>query len=178
MSRNWFSLVVNCCRCLTPLKHDYWPCTEYYKALSYLVRVFKFSVRIYLNPQSILWGHLSSASHTAGAQQRVFLVHPSKPERPAPRTRPRRTAPSGSYHQWFLWRPFSTLEKKRCSNSSFLCRWLLGSKAGWWRRAPSWLAISLWETKSISSDACSQIPQHSKRTLTSCWTRSPGWART
>lgn len=62
--------------------------------------------------------------------------------------------------------------------SSRLCRWLLRSKARWWRKALFWLAISLLEPKSISSGACSPILPHSMKTLTSCWRRSSGSAMT
>lgn len=64
------------------------------------------------------------------------------------------------------------------SISLCVCRWLLGSKARWWRRALLWLAISLWEPKSISSGVCCPILPRSKRTSTSSWMRLSGWAMT
>lgn len=63
-------------------------------------------------------------------------------------------------------------------HSVCVCRWLLRSKPGWWRKAPSWLAISLWEPKSTSSAVCCPILPHNTRTSTSSWTRSSNWAMT
>lgn len=60
----------------------------------------------------------------------------------------------------------------------FLCRLLLGSKEGWWKRALFWLAISRWEPKSISSGVCFPILPLNKRTSTFCWMRFASWVLT